>query len=76
MRIVIADDEMLLREGLARLLADEGFDVVGKATDAQELLRAVRLTAPAVAIALSAVATTVGRRKRATSPLTGQTVLW
>ncbi|MBA2475210.1 MAG: response regulator transcription factor [Actinobacteria bacterium] len=50
MRIVIADDEMLLREGLARLLADEGFEVVGKATDAQELLRAVRLTAPNVAI--------------------------
>jgi DNA-binding NarL/FixJ family response regulator len=49
-RIVIADDEMLLREGLARLLADEGFEVVGKATDAPELMRAVRLTAPDVAI--------------------------
>ena len=33
MRIVIADDEMLLREGLARLLADAGFDVVAKATN-------------------------------------------
>ena len=50
MRIVIADDEMLLREGLARLLADAGFDVVGKATDGPELLRAVRLTDPDVAI--------------------------
>ncbi len=50
MRIVIADDEMLLREGLARLLADAGFDVVGKATDGHELMRAVRLTGPDVAI--------------------------
>ena len=50
MRVVIADDEMLLREGHARLLADAGVDVVGKATDAAELLRIVRLTAPDVAI--------------------------
>jgi DNA-binding NarL/FixJ family response regulator len=49
-RVVIADDEMLLREGLARLLAEAGFDVVGKASNAPELLRAVRLTRPAVAI--------------------------
>jgi DNA-binding NarL/FixJ family response regulator len=49
-RIVIADDEMLLREGLARLLADAGFDVVGKAADGPELMRAVRLTDPDVAI--------------------------
>ena len=50
MRIVIADDEMLLREGLARLLGDAGFEVVAKATDGAELLRAVRLTSPDVAI--------------------------
>ncbi|HET8821161.1 MAG TPA: response regulator transcription factor [Thermoleophilaceae bacterium] len=50
MRVVIADDEMLLREGLARLLADAGFEVVGKATDGRELLRSVRLTSPDVAI--------------------------
>ena len=50
MRVVIADDGMLLREGRARLLADAGVDVVGKATDAAELLRIVRLTAPDVAI--------------------------
>ena len=50
MRVVIADDEMLLREGLARLLADSGVEVVGKATNAAELLRAVRLTQPDVAI--------------------------
>ena len=50
MRIVIADDEMLLREGLARLLSDAGFDVVGKASNATELLRSVRTTSPDVAI--------------------------
>ena len=49
-RIVIADDEMLMREGLARLLGDAGFDVVGRASDGPELLRAVRLTEPDVAI--------------------------
>jgi len=49
-RVVIADDEMLLREGLTRLLAEAGFDVVGKASNAPELLRSVRLTSPAVAI--------------------------
>lgn len=50
MRIVIADDEMLLREGLSRLMVDAGFRVVGKAADAPQLLRSVRLTAPDVAI--------------------------
>ena len=50
MRIVIADDELLLREGLARLLADAGFDVVGKATTGDELLRLVEAGRPDVAI--------------------------
>ena len=50
MRIVIADDETLLREGLARLLAEAGFDVVGTAGTAPELLRRVELTRPDVAI--------------------------
>jgi DNA-binding NarL/FixJ family response regulator len=49
-RVVIADDETLLREGLARLLADAGFDVVGKAGTPDELLRRVELTRPDVAI--------------------------
>jgi DNA-binding NarL/FixJ family response regulator len=49
-RVVIADDEMLLREGLARLLTDAGINVVGKATNAAELLRTVRLATPDVAI--------------------------
>ena len=41
---------MLMREGLARLLVDAGFDVVGKAEDAATLLRSVGLTRPDVAI--------------------------
>ena len=50
MRIVIADDAMLVREGIARLLEDAGFDVVAKAGDAPQLLRAVALNRPEVAI--------------------------
>lgn len=50
MRVVIADDETLLREGLARLLSDSGFQVVGKAATADELSRWVELTRPDVAI--------------------------
>ena len=50
MRIVIADDTMLIREGTARLLEDAGFEIVGKADDAHKLLRAVALDHPDVAI--------------------------
>jgi DNA-binding NarL/FixJ family response regulator len=50
MRIVIADDSMLIREGTARLLEDAGFEIVGKADDATKLLRAVALDHPDVAI--------------------------
>ncbi|WP_432841243.1 response regulator transcription factor [Dactylosporangium sp. CA-092794] len=40
-RLVLADDSLLLRAGLERLLAAEGFDVVGSVGDAAELLRSV-----------------------------------
>ena len=50
MRIVIADDATLIREGTARLLQDAGFDVVGKVDDAQKLIRAVAIDRPDVAI--------------------------
>jgi DNA-binding NarL/FixJ family response regulator len=50
MRVVIADDELLLREGLARLLAEVGFEVVGKAANPVELARTVDLTQPDIAI--------------------------
>jgi DNA-binding NarL/FixJ family response regulator len=47
---VIADDSVLLREGLARLLVDAGFEVVGQAGDADELLTQVEAHHPDVAI--------------------------
>jgi len=50
MRVVLADDSILLREGVARLLAEAGFDVVGQAADAEELLEQVATTEPDVAI--------------------------
>ena len=50
MRVVLAEDSVLLREGIARLLEDSGFDVVGRAGDAEELLRKVRAYQPDVAI--------------------------
>ena len=50
MRVVIADDELFLREGLPRLLEGTSVSVVGKAANAPELLRCVALTRPDVAI--------------------------
>ena len=50
MRIVLADDSVLLREGVAQLLAQVGFDVVGLAGDAEELLEQVERHRPDVAI--------------------------
>ena len=50
LRIVVADDSLLLREGIARLLAEAGFEVVAQAGDADELLDAVREHRPDVAI--------------------------
>jgi DNA-binding NarL/FixJ family response regulator len=41
MRVVIAEDSVLLREGLTRLLAEAGHDVVAAAAEAEEFLRAV-----------------------------------
>src|SRR3954453_22070359 len=49
-RVVIADDSVLLREGIARLLDESGFEVVAKATDADELLRAVGAHKPDIAV--------------------------
>ena len=50
MRVVIADDEVLLREGVARLLGDAGFDVVGTAGDAPTLERLTDVHDPDVVI--------------------------
>jgi DNA-binding NarL/FixJ family response regulator len=49
-RVVIAEDSVLLREGTVRLLEDAGIEVVGRAGDAEELMRKVRAHKPDVAI--------------------------
>ena len=50
MRVVLADDAVILREGLSRLLTEGGFEVVGLAADAEALLELVERTRPDVAI--------------------------
>ena len=50
MRVAIAEDSVLLREGLARLLTDAGMDVVAQCEDADDLLRKVRTLEPDVVI--------------------------
>jgi DNA-binding NarL/FixJ family response regulator len=49
-RVLIADDEVLLRAGVARLLADAGIEVVGQISDARAILDAVQRHLPDVAI--------------------------
>jgi DNA-binding NarL/FixJ family response regulator len=50
LRIVVADDSALLREGIAALLEEAGHQVVGRAVDADDLLLKVRSYTPDVAI--------------------------
>ncbi|HLK44784.1 MAG TPA: response regulator transcription factor, partial [Acidimicrobiales bacterium] len=50
MRVVLADDSVLLREGIARLLEESGFEVVGQADNSEQLLLKVRSYKPDVAI--------------------------
>ena len=50
MRVVLADDSILLREGVARLLEEAGLEVVAQAGDAEDLLRKVGAHKPDVAI--------------------------
>jgi DNA-binding NarL/FixJ family response regulator/class 3 adenylate cyclase len=50
MRVVIADDSVLLREGVVRLLEEVGFEVAGQSGTAEDLLRHVGLYKPQVAI--------------------------
>jgi DNA-binding NarL/FixJ family response regulator len=49
-RLVVADDAVILREGLARLLGEAGFEVIGLAADADELFALVERERPDVAI--------------------------
>jgi len=50
LRVAIAEDSVLLREGLTRLLAEAGHQVVAAATDAEELMRAVDACGPDVCV--------------------------
>lgn len=50
MRVILADDAVLFREGTARILTEAGFDVTGQAANANELLDLVRRDPPNVAL--------------------------
>jgi DNA-binding NarL/FixJ family response regulator len=50
MRVVVAEDSVLLREGVVRLLEEAGFEVAGQAGDGEDLMRKVRAHRPDVAI--------------------------
>ncbi len=50
MRVILADDAVVIREGLARLLAEQGIDVIAQAVDAEELVRLVAADPPDVAV--------------------------
>jgi DNA-binding NarL/FixJ family response regulator/class 3 adenylate cyclase len=81
-RVVVAEDVMLMREGIVRLLREAGFDVVGEAEDLEGLMRAVALARPdtvIVDIRMPPTHTDEGlvaaRRIRAEYPETGVLVL-
>lgn len=50
LRVILADDSVLVREGIARLLVEAGFDVVAQAGDAEALLEATREHRPDVVV--------------------------
>lgn len=50
MRLIIAEDDVLLREGIARILGDEGFEVVAQAGDRDDLVEKVRAHEPDVVV--------------------------
>jgi DNA-binding NarL/FixJ family response regulator len=50
LRVILADDDVLLREGLASLLGKAGYEVVGRAGDARECLDLVRRESPALVV--------------------------
>jgi serine/threonine-protein kinase PknK len=82
LRVLLAEDDVLLREGVASLLARSGFDVVGQAGDATQLLELVRDQVPelvVVDIRMPPTHTTEGldaaRAIRAEFPETGILVL-
>jgi DNA-binding NarL/FixJ family response regulator len=82
MRVMLADDSLLFREGLARLLAEAGFDVAGLAADGEGLVSLVDADPPDVAVVDIRMPPTrtdeglaVARRIKAEHPDTGVLVL-
>jgi DNA-binding NarL/FixJ family response regulator len=82
LRVVVADDSVLLREGLCRLLEESGFEVVGQAGDAEDLMRKVGAHKPDVAVVDVRMPPThtdeglrAAHRIRAEQPATGVLVL-
>src|SRR5918999_3148046 len=82
LRVVIADDSVLLREGLSRLREESGFEVAGQAGDADDLLRKVGAHKPDVAVVDVRMPPThtdeglrAAHRIRAEQPQTGVLVL-
>jgi len=78
----VAEDSVLLREGIVRLLSENGFDVVGQAADAEELIRKVGAHRPDVAVVDIRMPPTntddglrAARRIRSERPQTGVLVL-
>ncbi len=82
LRVVVADDSVLLREGLVRLLEESGFDVVAQAGDGEDLMRKVGAHKPDVAVVDVRMPPThtdeglrAAHRIRAEQPATGVLVL-
>ncbi|MBE1592292.1 response regulator [Nonomuraea angiospora] len=82
MRVMVADDSLLFREGLARLLTERGFDVMGQAGDAAWLASLVRKDPPDVVVVdirmpptYTAEGLTVARELRAEHPGLGVLIL-
>lgn len=50
MRAIIAEDEVLLREGIVRILTDEGYEIAASADDADDLLGKVRAYGPELVV--------------------------
>ena len=71
MRLIIAEDDVLLREGIARILGDEGYEIVAQAGDRDDLLEKVRAHQPDVVVTdirMPPTFTRDGHRRRAADP--------
>jgi DNA-binding NarL/FixJ family response regulator len=65
MRVILAEDDVRLREGIARILGDEGHDVVAQAGDCDDLLEKVRRHIPDLVVTDIRMPPTFTREPRA-----------